>query len=150
MTRWFAPFVLLLSLMAPAWADVGTCLRADGVQVAPFTDPVDPACGADCGPDDFNLNCTNDGLCRPDGDTVAPRLAMPAPTGPRCLESTADCEPYDPTATYAQAQGVAFVPLPFRLKPPRLGSLPGAGDPVSSHRPWARTASPETPPPRRG
>lgn len=148
MLRWFAPLALLLVFAAPAWAEVGTCLRTDGVWVAPFTDAVDPACGEGCGADDDFGACTPEGLCLADPEGELPRLAMPAPSGPRCLEAWPDCEPFDPTGAYSQSQSVARVQRAFALRPPRLGSLPGAGAPRTRHAPLHRTEPPETPPPR--
>lgn len=143
---------------ASAAAEVGTCLTATGVRLAPWTDDHDPACGADCGPDGVvpgedeadRDRCAPDDACGPQVD-----LAMPAPTpeplprGPLCLDSSPTC---DPAPGLPVAHGGASLPgrpsdaaaLPKRAS----GTLPGPGPVTWASRPVDRSVPPPTPPPR--
>lgn len=149
-----ASIALVLTLAAPAWAaDLSTCLTEAGVRLAPWTDPVDPACGEDCGPegeagedDDGTLCSTDDGTCGFDGLPVA--LEMPEPVGPRCLEPGPLCAPGEPM-NGGVASGVAAIAPPAPEAPsPRDVTLPGAGPPVTDARPHDRSQPPNPPPPR--
>ena len=84
-----AAAILLLALPALGASDIGTCLTSAGVRVAPWTDPVDPACGEDCNNDDDNdapsaddntLCSTTDGfaLTLTDEDGVAATATLAA------------------------------------------------------------------------
>lgn len=147
----FASIALVLWAATPAVAgDVGTCLTETGVRLAPWTDPVDPACGEDCGPEfeesDDGLCSTDDGTCG--ADELAGALEMPEPSGPRCLEPGPACESGDPF-TGGVASGVsALPPAPDPIPTPRGGALPGAGPPVAIARPLDRPFAPSPPPPR--
>ena len=141
---------MLLLLAAPAAAaEIGTCLTENGVRVAPWTDPVDPACGEDCGlePDDDETLCsTEDGACRLDAQ-VAARPTMPAPAGPRCLELGPECSSGHSTAGGVPS-GVAALAPPAPHAPRRIqGTLPGAGPPVTDDRPLDRDSPPDLRPP---
>lgn len=137
-----------LLLWQPARAaddDIGTCLTVAGVWVAPWTDPVVPACGEDCGDAPEDSACDGDGDCLSPGD-AGPR--MPEPRGLRCLDPGAECGP-QPTGSFSALQNLLLAP-PSRwgLDPPNLGSLPGAGPPTSRCRGATRDLRPPVPPPR--
>jgi hypothetical protein len=82
--------LVLSSVASAAERSPGTCLTLEGVWLAPWTDALDPACGADCGADDSEDDplCTDE-ACFIEGVVTAPR--MPAPSGPRCLEPGPSC-----------------------------------------------------------
>lgn len=147
-----ATIALVLGCAAPAVAaDVGTCLTEAGLRLAPWTDPVDPACGEDCGIEDeaeplAGLCSTDDGTCG--ADELAAALEMPEPSGPRCIEPGPACQSGHSTHG-GVASGVIALPAPPLESPaPRGGTLPGAGPPIADARPWDRTFAPSPPPPR--
>jgi len=147
----FATIALVLWTAAPAAAaDVGTCLTESGVRLAPWTDPVDPACGEDCGPvvdqPGNELCSTEDGACG--ADELALVLEMPEPKGPRCLEPGPACESGHSTHGGVASGVIALVPRPDPPPAPAGGTLPGAGPPVVDARPFERTFAPAAPPPR--
>lgn len=143
---------MVLLVAAPALGaptvtgDVGTCLTETGQRMAPWTDPVDPACGEDCG----LVDPPEEGLCSvEDGDcgAVAARPTMPAPSGPRCLEPGAECAP-DRTTGGGVPSGVVALAPPTPTAPRRIqGTLPGAGPPTTDAHPLERDVAPPPRPP---
>lgn len=137
------------ALAASAVGEVGTCLTESGLRMAPWSDPVDPACGEDCGAIDEieeTLCSTEDGTCALDA-AVAARPTMPAPSGPRCLEAGPECSPDRSTAGSVPAGVVALAP-PAPTAPRRIqGTLPGAGPPVTDAHPLDRDFAPPPRPP---
>lgn len=136
------------ALAAPAVGEVGTCLTESGQRMAPWTDPVDPACGEDCGPVDEGeetLCSTEDGTCALEAAVAVP--SMPAPSGPRCLEPGPECSPDRSVAGSVPAGVVALAPsapsAPRRIQ----GTLPGAGPPVTDAQPFERDFAPAPRPP---
>lgn len=148
----FATIALVLVFAAPAVAaDVGTCLTEAGLRLAPWTDPVDPACGEDCGPEPEvelvdGLCSTADGTCG--ADELAAALEMPEPSGPRCIEPGPTCGSGQPVGGGVASGVIALAPAPLESPAPRGGTLPGAGPPFADARPWERTTAPGTRPPR--
>jgi hypothetical protein len=141
-----------------AQTDIGTCLTAAGLRIAPWTDGRDPACGADCGPDGIP-STADDGpftdRCVEGDCGSATALALPAPKpdpGPRCLTAGPGCDS-DPGAPAPghDGWGYAVGPLPTaaaQLPRRASGTLPGA-DPVwRLLRPVDLAFPPATPPPR--
>lgn len=146
-----ALITLLLGIATPAVAaDVGTCLTDSGTRLAPWTDPVDPACGEDCGVADDEpqaaLCSTEDGTCG--ADELAAVLEMPEPTGPRCIEPGPSCHGGDSTSAGVASGVIALAPRPDPTPAPSSATLPGAGPPVVDARPWTRSEPPTAPPPR--
>lgn len=147
----FATIALVLWVAAPAAAaDVGTCLTETGLRLAPWSDPVDPACGEDCGaeapePED-ELCSTEDGTCG--ADELAAVLEMPEPNGPRCIEPGPTCQNGEPTHGGVASGVIALAPRPDPPPAPPSATLPGAGPPVVDARPYERFEAPTAPPPR--
>jgi hypothetical protein len=125
-------------LTGAARADVGTCLTVGGVQVGPWTDDSDPACGADCGAEGIDVTCDAD-TCLDAGDEIGPmnfpaayraveRVDVPDPQGPRCFEPGPVCGDGSPNGLVGATDGFLVGPHRFygelRRRP---GSLPGAG-----------------------
>ena len=152
MYRWLASLSVVFVLGAVAHAapleDLSTCLRADGVRFGPWTDPFEPACGADCGDPvtAVTVLCSTEA---DDCDTAREHpIEMPQPTGPRCLEPAPGCGPHAPQADWVMGQGVANAPPHDTYHPPNQGTLPGAGPPTTRSAPYTHHCVPETPPPR--
>ncbi|MCA9540649.1 MAG: hypothetical protein KC620_17240 [Myxococcales bacterium] len=151
-----AAAILLLALPALGASDIGTCLTSAGVRVAPWTDPVDPACGEDCNNDDDNdapsaddntLCSTTDGTCGiEDAAERAPR--MPAPAGPRCLEPGPWCTSGDPIAVGGAGFNLLIAPRPATAPQRARGLLPRSEPEEFIARPVDRHVPPRTPPPR--
>ncbi|MFN3198099.1 MAG: hypothetical protein ACE366_06745 [Bradymonadia bacterium] len=115
--------VIPLGFAAPAFAEIGTCITANGVPVSPWSDAQDPACGADCGaegvvyefpPAEFldvppeATPCEDEeiGVCTL-ADQALPPLSALVPSkvaydppadqdGPRCLYDGPECQPAAP------------------------------------------------------
>jgi len=143
---------LLLCVTTPALAaELGTCLTEAGSRLAPRTDPIDPACGEDCGADvdeeAETLCSTDDGACGVD-DREPMALRMPAPTGPRCLEPGPTCAPGNPFHGAMTSGVVALAPAAVPSPRRASGTLPGAGSPIFDARPHELRLIPDSPPPR--
>jgi|JI10StandDraft_1071094.scaffolds.fasta_scaffold512787_2 hypothetical protein len=141
--------LVLSSVASAAERSPGTCLTLEGVWLAPWTDALDPACGADCGADDSEDDplCTDE-ACFIEGVVTAPR--MPAPSGPRCLEPGPSCGEGDggvpAPAWLAGGSGAEVRPV---VMPQRAtGTLPGAGPPEHLSVYAHHFPSRESPPPR--
>ncbi len=151
-------FLVVITGAAPALArtDIGTCLTAGGVRVAPWTDGRDPACGEDCGleggaDDEAALETCVDGGCEgASALRLPPPSPEPAPRGPRCLTAGPSCEPGVPAAGLeGWVAPLAPTTDTAALVPPRAaGTLPGAAPVAYRARLLERTSAPPTPPPR--
>ncbi len=147
----FVFIACVLGVATPAVAaDVSTCLTDAGMRLAPWTDPVDPACGEDCGVEDEEqqpaLCSTEDGTCG--ADELAAVLEMPEPTGPRCIEPGPSCHGADSTHGGVASGVIALAPRPDPTPAPSSATLPGAGPPVVDAWPMERSEPPSAPPPR--
>jgi hypothetical protein len=151
--------LVVITGAAPALArtDIGTCLTAGGVRVAPWTDGRDPACGEDCGADgqddddDATVATCVDGGCEgASAWRLPPPTPDPTPGGPRCLTGGPSCEPGAPAPTSdGWMAPVAPVVHAIVALPPRApGTLPGAAPVAYRARLLERVSAPPTPPPR--
>lgn len=147
-----ASLAFLTTATAAAAGLPGSCVLPDGTPVAPWTDPVEPACGEDCGPadeptgveDTQGLCSTTDAGC----GVQAPVLEMPAPQGPRCLEADADCGPRDPAALNVSIVGAAHAAAASAMPRRGVGTLPHPAADPPQRIPPSRTLAVEVPPPR--
>ncbi len=151
-------FLSLTLGAAPAWAsEVGTCLTEAGVRVAPHSDSVDPACGADCGVEEEPavLCSTEDGTCevereRLDWGPIQRLLLEASRSGPApiCIEANPDCRPGNPNYSGAPGSVVALELSPLPLPTRGTGTLPGAEQPDFVDAGAYRALSPPRRPPR--
>lgn len=158
MLRCFISLFFILSIAASASADPGACLRLDGVWVAPFTDPTDPACGEDCPPEPPATGCERERTCTLSAQSpafAAPGLspdayAQGAPRpGPLCIDSQPQCVPYDLFTPLSAACALPCSPRPGAIRAPAQVLLTQRGPRISTrHAPLQRTDPPDPPPPR--